>query len=169
MLDGIGLRTAGDLGYRQTVDTGEDAIHHLLPERIVPRELVAVLLPAGLGLREIVLHGVLSVGRHHAVQRESRRLLADLNLRIALHQLLAEGRHTQHATACQRRDGQHVTALLKHLGELVEHRAGNPLVLLPAKVRQFAHTRGQLVLGCHELLEECLALRGQRLQVVRLG
>ena len=151
---------------RQTVGAGEHPLHHLVAQRFVKLEPVLVALPAGRVSAELALQRVLVVGGHHAVERLACRLLTHFNLRVTLHQLLAEGRHAEHAAPRERGDGQHVAATPEHLGEVVVHRSGNALVLLPPQVAQLAHTRRQLVLRSHELLEECLALGGQQMLLV---
>ena len=145
----------------QRVCAGEGTVDDLLTQRLIEGKLIAVLLPARYSLLPSALLGVLTIRGHHTIESEARRLLADLYLRIALNQFLTERRHTKHTTTRQRRDGQHVTTLLKHLREVVIHRPCDTLMLLPTKVGEFAHTRLQFILGSHKLLEESLTLLRQ--------
>ncbi len=126
-----------------------------------PLKLVAVGLVARFGLGVVVLHGVLPVGGHHAVEGEARRLLPDLYLRVALHQFLAESRHADYAAPRERCDGQHIASLLEHIGEIVVHIAGDELMLLPSQLGELRHTRHKFLFRLHEPAVERLALGGE--------
>ena len=143
----------------QALRIGEHALYHYLAQlQVVALELVTVELITRMRLGIHVLHGVLAVHRHHAVEREARRLLPDLQLGVTLHQLLTECRHAEHTASYQRRDGEYITALLKHLGELLIHPSGDALMLLPAQLSQFTPARHQFVFHSLKTLVESLAL-----------
>ena len=154
---------------RQSLGRGEGTTDNRFAQVVVVLKLVAVLLETGLVAGEVATGGILTVGRHHTVEGEARRLLANLYLGITLHQLLTEACHADDATPTERGNGKHIAALLEHLGEIVVHGSGYALVLLPAQVAQLADTGGQFILGSLKLLVKRLALGRELLLAVSNG
>ena len=93
--------TADVVQVMQAVSIGKYTLDDFVAQRLVESELVAVLLPAGLHLRELALQRILIVRWHYPIEGLAGRLFANLNLRIALRQFLTERRHTEHATTCE--------------------------------------------------------------------
>ena len=56
----------------KSLSTGENAGEDLLVQRVVGRELITVLLEAGLDLWEGALVGILSVIRYYGIEGEAR-------------------------------------------------------------------------------------------------
>ena len=92
----VGEHIAETVYICESLRRGEHALDDGLRQRRGSLELGTILLVAGCALGELATQGILTVCRHHPVEGVARRLLTDLDLRIALHQFLTEGRHTQY-------------------------------------------------------------------------
>ena len=74
----------------QSFGGSEDAFDDVVVQCVGVFELVAVLFEAWAHSRKAVLDGILPVCGHDSVECESRRLLSDFDVRIALYEFLAE-------------------------------------------------------------------------------
>ena len=93
----VGEHIAETVYICESLRRGEHALDDGLRQRRGSLELGTILLVARCALGELATQGILTIGGHHPVEGVARRLLTDLDLRIALYQLLAEGGHAQYA------------------------------------------------------------------------
>ena len=93
----VGEHIAETVDICESLCRGEHALDDGLRQRGGSLELGTILLIAGRALGELATQGILTIGRYYPVEGVARRLLTDLDLRIALHEFLTEGRHAQHA------------------------------------------------------------------------
>ena len=87
----VGEHIAQTIGIAQAFGRGEDALDDGLIQRRTGLEFRTVLLVAGRALGELTAQRVLTIGRHYPVEGMARRLLADLDCRVALYEFLTEG------------------------------------------------------------------------------